>query len=52
VETIVVLGWEHSIHCLVARYPAAAEAGGDPDGFPWCTCGHWVIEHDLPRKVA
>jgi hypothetical protein len=53
VETVAVLGYEHVIHCLVARYAAQLEAGwrGDPDGFPWCTCSHFVIEGDLPRRV-
>lgn len=35
---VVVRGWPHDPCCLVARYRQAAEAGGDPDGFPWCTC--------------
>lgn len=51
-ETVVVLGYEHVAQCLIARYPEASAAGGDPDGFPWCTCGHLSVEHDLPRKVA
>jgi hypothetical protein len=35
---VTVLGTEHNVECLVARFRELAMAGGDIDGFPWCTC--------------